>query len=253
MICYLLFKKNNNNKNFGDDKLVTKVDYDAIIVGAGFAGLALIHHLKKLGISLKVFDKASGIGGTWNWNKYPGAATDSEGYYYCLSFSKEIMQEWTWSERYPGWEETNRYLHFVADKCNMWPDIQLNTEIISAEFSNDEKIWIVTTNNGEKLSCKYFISAMGMISQPVIPNIKGREKFEGPCFHSSRWPQEGLNYEGKKIGIIGCGASTVQMLPVMAKTAESVTVFQRTPNFVLPAMQRPMTAECEQEINDNYD
>ena len=236
-----------------EDKLGKKVDYDAIIVGAGFAGLALIHHLKKLGISLKVFDKASGIGGTWNWNKYPGAATDSEGYYYCLSFSKEIMQEWTWSERYPGWEETNRYLHFVADKCNMWPDIQLNTEIISAEFNNDEKIWSVTTNDGEKFSCKYFISAMGMISQPVIPNIKGREQFKGPCFHSSRWPQEGLDYQGKKIGIIGCGASTVQMLPIMAKTAESVTVFQRTPNFVLPAMQKPMTPEWEKEIKDNYD
>ena len=231
----------------------TKVDYDAIIVGAGFAGLALIHHLKKLGISLKVFDKASGIGGTWNWNKYPGAATDSEGYYYCLSFSKEIMQEWTWSERYPGWEETNKYLHFVADKCNMWPDIQLNTEIISAEFNNDKKIWNITTGDGEKLNCKYFISAMGMISQPVIPNIKGRGKFEGPCFHSSRWPQEGLDYKGKKVGIIGCGASTVQMLPIMAKTAESVTVFQRTPNFVLPAMQKPMTPEWEKEIKDNYD
>jgi len=233
--------------------LGTKVDYDAIIVGAGFAGLALIHHLKKLGISLKVFDKASGIGGTWNWNKYPGAATDSEGYYYCLSFSKEIMQEWTWSERYPGWEETNRYLHFVADKCNMWPDIQLNTEITSAKFNTDEKIWSVTTGDGEKLNCKYFISAMGMISQPVIPNIKGRDKFEGPCFHSSRWPQEGLDYQGKKIGIIGCGASTVQMLPIMAKTAESVTVFQRTPNFVLPAMQKPMTPEWEKEIKENYD
>ena len=230
-----------------------KVDYDAIIVGAGFAGLALIHHLKKLGISLKVFDKASGIGGTWNWNKYPGAATDSESYYYCLSFSKEIMQEWSWSERYPGWEETNRYLHFVADKCDMWPDIQLDTEIISAEFNNDEKIWCVTTSNNEKFNCKYFISAMGMISQPVIPNIEGIDKFKGPCFHSSRWPQEGLDYKGKKIGIIGCGASTVQMLPVMAKTAKSVTVFQRTPNFVLPAMQKPMTPEWEKEIKDNYD
>ena len=157
----------------GDHKLNTKVDYDAIVIGAGFAGLALIHHLKKLGISLKVFDKASGIGGTWNWNKYPGAATDSEGYYYCLSFSKEIMQEWTWSERYPGWEETNRYLHFVADKCDMWPHIQLNTEIVSAEFNNVKNIWNVSTASGENYTCKYFISAMGMISQPVIPNIKG--------------------------------------------------------------------------------
>ena len=230
-----------------------KIDHDAIVVGAGFAGLALIHHLKKLGISVKVFDKASDIGGTWTWNRYPGAATDSEGYYYCLSFSKEIMQEWTWSERYPGWEETHRYLHFVADKCDMWSNIQLNTEIVSADFQNDTNLWLVTTASGEKLTCKYFISAMGMISQPVLPNIEGKEKFHGPCFHSSRWPQGGLDYSGKKVGIIGCGASTVQMLPVMSKTAESVTVFQRTPNFVLPAMQKPMTPEWEKEIKDNYD
>ncbi len=230
-----------------------KVDYDAIVVGAGFAGLALIHHLRELGISLRVFDKASDIGGTWSWNRYPGAATDSEGYYYCLTFSKEIMQEWTWSERYPGWEETRKYMHFVADKCDMWPDIQLNTEIISAEFQNDDGVWLVTTGDGSKYICKYFISAMGMISHPVIPNIEGREKFNGPCFHSSRWPEEGLNYEGKRVGIIGCGASTVQMLPIMAQTAKSVTVFQRTPNFVLPAMQKTMTPEWEKEIKDNYD
>jgi len=230
-----------------------KVDYDAIVVGAGFAGLALIHHLKELGISLRVFDKASDIGGTWAWNRYPGAATDSEGYYYCLTFSKEIMQEWKWSERYPGWEETRKYMHFVADKCDMWSDIQLNTEIVSAEFQSDNGLWLVTTGDGNKYTCKYFISAMGMISQPVIPNIDGREKFNGPCFHSSRWPQEDLDYKDKRVGIIGCGASTVQMLPIMAQTAESVTVFQRTPNFVLPAMQKPMTAEWEKEIKDNYD
>lgn len=230
-----------------------KVDYDAIVIGAGFAGLALIHHLKKIGISVKVFDRADDIGGTWTWNRYPGAATDSEGYYYCLSFSKEIMQEWTWSERYPGREETQRYLHFVADKCDMWPNIQLNTEIISADFQNDSGIWLVKTEDEKEFTCKYFVSAMGMISQPVLPNIKGRENFSGPCFHSSRWPQEDLDYSGKKIGIIGCGASTVQMLPIMAKTAESVTVFQRTPNFVLPAMQKPMTPEWEKEIKDNYD
>ena len=231
----------------------SNVDYDAIVVGAGFAGLALIHHLRELGISVRVFDKANDIGGTWAWNKYPGAATDSEGYYYCLTFSKEIMQEWTWSERYPGWEETLRYMHFVADKCNMWPDIQLNTEIISADFQNDTGLWLIKTVDGVELTCKYFISAMGMISQPVIPNFKGRDKFQGPCFHSSRWPQEGLDYAGKKVGIIGCGASTVQMLPIMAQTAENVTVFQRTPNFVLPAMQKPMTPEWEKEIKDNYD
>ena len=233
--------------------MTNKVDYDAVVVGAGFAGLPLIHHLKKTGISVKVLDKASEIGGTWTWNRYPGAATDSEGYYYCLTFSKEILQEWTWSERYPGWEETNRYLNFVADKCDMWPHIQLNTEVKSAEFIKDDGLWCVKTGTGEETICKYFISAMGMISQPVIPKYNGMSNYKGPCFHSSRWPQEGLEYEGKKVGIVGCGASTVQMLPIMAQTAESVTVFQRTPNFVLPAMQKPMTPEWEKDIKDNYE
>jgi cyclohexanone monooxygenase len=228
-------------------------DFDVIAVGAGFAGLGLIHYLREAGLTLKVFDKASDIGGTWTWNRYPGAATDSEGYYYCLTFSKDILQEWSWSQRYPGWEETHRYLHFVADKCDMWPHIQLNTEITRAEFDEDSGHWKVTTGDGDTFTCKYFISAMGMISQPYEPTIKGRDTFKGPCFHSSRWPQEGLDYAGKRIGIIGCGATTVQMLPVVAETAKSVTVFQRTPNFIMPAMQRPMTPEWEKEIKDNYD
>ena len=227
--------------------------WDVIAIGAGFAGLAMIHYIREAGLSIKVFDRGTDIGGTWNWNRYPGAATDSEGYYYCLTFSDEILQEWTWSKRYPGWEETLRYMHFVADKCDMWPHIQLNTEIVSAEFQEDSAHWLVRTADGAEHSCKYLVSAMGMISEPVLPNIKGIDQFKGPCFHSSRWPQEGLDYAGKRVGIIGCGATTVQMLPVMAETAASVTVFQRTPNFVMPAVQQPMTPEWEQEIKDNYE
>lgn len=228
-------------------------DHDVIAIGAGFAGLGLIHFIREAGLSIKVFDRASDIGGTWTWNRYPGAATDSEGYYYCLTFSKEILQEWTWTERYPGWEETNRYMHFVADKCDMWPNIQLDTEIVSAEFQEERGLWLVKTASGDSHTCKYFISAMGMISEPYVPKIKGVSEFRGPCFHSSRWPQEGLDFAGKRVGIIGTGATTVQMLPVMAETAGSVTVFQRTPNFVMPAVQKPMTAEWEKEIKDNYD
>ena len=228
-------------------------DFDVIAVGAGFAGLGLIHYLREAGLSIQVFDKASDIGGTWTWNRYPGAATDSEGYYYCLSFSKELLQEWTWSERYPGWEETHRYMHFVADKFDMWPHIQLNTEVSGAEFEKDKGLWRVKTVDGSEYTCRYFISAVGMISEPNIPEIKGLGSFDGPCFHSSRWPQEGLDYAGKRVGIVGAGATAVQMLPVMAKTAESVTLFQRTPNFVLPAVQKPMTDEWEKEIKDNYD
>ena len=227
-------------------------DFDAIAVGAGFAGLALIHYLREAGLSIRVFDRASDIGGTWTWNRYPGAMTDSESYYYCLTFSKELLQEWSWTLRYPDWKETHNYMHFVADKCDMWPHIQLNTEIVEAAYQKDSGLWQVTTGSGETFTCKYFISGMGMISEPVIPNIKGMDSFKGPLFHSSRWPEE-LDYAGKRVGIIGAGATTVQMLPVMAQTAKSVTVFHRTPNFILPAMQRPMTPEWEKEIKENYD
>lgn len=229
-----------------------QADYDVIAVGAGFAGLGLIHHMREAGLSIQVFDKASDIGGTWAWNHYPGAASDSECYYYCLTFSKEILQEWKWSVRYPGWEENQRYMHFVADKCDMWPHIQLNTEIVSADFQEGNGLWLVKTRAGEEFTCKYFVSAMGMISEPVIPKFKGMENFKGACFHSARWP-EGLDYEGKRIGIIGAGSTTVQMLPVTAETAKSVTVFQRTANFIMPAVQKPMTPEWDKEIKENYD
>ena len=227
-------------------------DYDVIAIGAGFAGLAVIHYIREAGLSVKVFDRASDIGGTWTWNRYPGAATDSESFYYCLTFSKEILQEWQWSQRYAGWEETLHYMHFVADKCDMWPHIQLDTDIVSADYQEDSGLWQLIDGSGATHTCKYFVSAMGMISQPVMPNITGSNQFSGPCFHSSRWPQEGLDYAGKRVGIIGCGATTVQMMPAMAETAANVTVFQRTPNFVMPAVQKPITDEWEAKIKGDY-
>ncbi len=227
-------------------------DYDVIAIGAGFAGLSLIHYIREAGLTIRVFDRADDIGGTWTWNRYPGAMTDSESYYYCLTFSKELLQEWSWSARYPDWKETLSYFHFVAERCDMMPHIQLNTEITGADYQADSGLWLVTTAGGERFTCKYFVSAMGMISEPVIPKIQGMNSFQGPIFHSSRWPED-LEWQGKRIGIIGAGATTVQMVPVMAKEAASVTVFQRTPNFILPAMQREMTPEWEKEIKDNYD
>jgi cyclohexanone monooxygenase len=227
-------------------------DFDVIAVGAGFAGLGLIHYVRETGLSIRVFDKATDIGGTWTWNRYPGAASDSECYYYCLTFSPEILQEWQWSVRYPGWEENLRYMHFVADKCDMWPHIQLNTEIVNADFQEDTGLWRIRTADGDAFTCKYFISAMGMISEPVVPKFKGMETFKGECFHSARWP-DGLDYAGKRVGVIGAGATTVQMLPVLAESAEQVTVFQRTANFVMPAVQKPMTPDWEKAIKENYD
>ena len=230
-----------------------QADYDVIAVGAGFAGLTLIHFVREAGLSIRVFDKGSDVGGTWNWNRYPGAASDSECYYYCLTFSKELLQDWTWSCRYPGWEENLRYMHFVADRCNMWPHIQLNTAITRADFEEDSKLWRIQTASGETCTCRYFISAMGMISEPVIPDFKGMDTFKGPLFHSARWPREGVDYAGKRVAIIGSGATTVQMLPVVAQTAANVTVFQRTANFIMPAVQKQMTPEWEREIKANYE
>ncbi len=227
-------------------------DHDIIAVGAGFAGLAMIHYAREAGLSIRVFDKASDIGGTWTWNRYPGAASDSECYYYCLTFSKELLQDWSWSVRYPGWEENLRYMHFVADRCNMWPHIQLNTRVLSADFDETAGLWRVRTADGQEHTCRYFVSAMGMISEPIMPDFKGIESFSGPCFHSARWP-EGLDYAGKRVAIIGSGATTVQMLPVLAETAGDVTVFQRTPNFVMPAVQKTVTPEWDAEIKAHYD
>ncbi len=227
-------------------------DYDVIGVGAGFAGLALIHYMRKSGRSVRVFDRASDVGGTWAWNHYPGAATDSESYYYCLTFSPELLQEWRWTKRYPGRKETQEYMRFVADRCDMWRDIQLNTEIVSADYLPDRGGWEIETGGGERFTCKYFVSGMGMISEPLIPKIAGMDKFAGPLFHSSRWPQ-GLDYSGKRVGVIGAGATSVQMVPELAKTAAEVTVFQRTPNYILPAMQRDMTPEWEAQIKQDYD
>ncbi|MEO1080671.1 MAG: NAD(P)/FAD-dependent oxidoreductase [Pseudomonadota bacterium] len=229
-----------------------KPDYDVIGIGAGFAGLALLHYIREAGQTIKVFDKASDIGGTWTWNRYPGAMTDSESYYYCLTFSKDLLQKWSWSQRYPDWKETLSYFHFVADECDMWKDIQLNTEIVSADYQADSGHWLVKTGGGESFTCKYLVSAMGMISEPVIPPLKGMDRFQGPLFHSARWPED-LEWKGKRIAVLGAGATTVQMVPAMAEDAESVTVFHRTANYILPAMQKPMTPEWEKEIKDNYD
>ncbi|MEN9807298.1 MAG: hypothetical protein RL756_1818 [Pseudomonadota bacterium] len=227
-------------------------DHDIIAVGAGFAGLAMIHYAREAGLSIRVFDKASDIGGTWTWNRYPGAASDSECYYYCLTFSKELLQDWSWSVRYPGWEENLRYMHFVADRCNMWPHIQLTTRVLSADFDETAGLWRVRTADGQEHTCRYFVSAMGMISEPIMPDFKGIDTFQGPCFHSARWP-EGLDHAGKRVAIIGSGATTVQMLPVLAETAGDVTVFQRTANFVMPAVQKTVTPEWDAEIKAHYD
>lgn len=227
-------------------------DFDAVIAGAGFAGLGMLHALRLQGLSVKVYDRGRDIGGTWYWNRYPGARTDSESYYYCFTFSDELLQDWGWSERYPGQPEVERYLNHVADRFDLRRSIQFNTSIDAARYDEDGNTWLLTTDQGEQVRARYFISAMGIISEPNYPDIEGLDSFEGVCHHTARWPEEGLELAGKRVGIIGSGATSIQLLPEVAEVAKQVTLFQRTPNHVAPARNKPISKEEEREIKANY-
>lgn len=240
--------RNAANGNGGEEI----IELDAVVVGAGFAGLGMLHALRGLGLTVRVFDRGESIGGTWYWNCYPGARTDSEAYYYCFSFSRDLLEEWNWSERYPGQPEMERYLNHVADRFDLRRDIQFNTSVTSAHFDEQSDRWLVRTDRGDAVSAKYVVSAMGLISEPYTPSIPGLESFAGERYHTARWPREGVDVAGKRVGIVGAGASAIQALPVLAEWAGQVTLFQRTPNYMFPARNRPMTDAELREIKDNY-
>lgn len=227
-------------------------EFDAVVAGAGFSGLGMLHALRGLGLRTRVYDRGESIGGTWYWNCYPGARTDSEYYYYCFTFSDDLLQDWEWSERYPGQPEVERYLNHVADRFDLRRDIQFDTHITSAEYDEAANRWQLRTGRGETIRCQYFISAMGLISEPYTPEIPGIGTFDGPCHHTARWPRAGLDVTGKRVGIIGAGASAIQLLPEVAETAAQVTLFQRTPNYVIPAGNHPLTAAERDRVKDNY-
>ena len=230
-----------------------KTHFDAVVVGAGFAGLAMLYRLRELGFSARVYEAGSDVGGTWYWNRYPGARTDSESYYYCFSFSKELCQEWTWSERYPAQPEVLRYLSHVADRFDLRRDIQFKTRIASAHFDETSGRWDIDTESGERVSAQFFITATGFLSATHVPQFKGQESFKGKIYHTGNWPHEGVDFSGKRVGIIGTGASGIQAVPLIAEQCEHLTVFQRTPNYAVPAQNRPLGAALQQEIKQNYD
>ncbi|MDT7654026.1 MAG: hypothetical protein QOI36_5432 [Pseudonocardiales bacterium] len=219
---------------------VTEPDFDLVIIGAGFAGLAMLNRARELGLRSRVYEAGDGVGGTWYWNRYPGARTDSECYYYCFSFSEEIVREWTWSERYPGQPEMLRYFDFVADRFDLRRDIRFGTRITSAAFDDASGNWEVVTDGGERVRTSYVVTGLGLLSAPHLPDFPGLESFEGDWYMTSRWPQDGADLVGKRVGIIGTGATGVQAIPLIAQEAAHLTVFQRTPNYVVPAQNRPM-------------
>jgi cation diffusion facilitator CzcD-associated flavoprotein CzcO len=217
---------------------------DALIVGAGFSGVYQLHRLREQGFSVKVFDAGECLGGIWYWNCYPGARVDSHVPNYEFSI-KEVWEDWNWSERFPGWDELRRYFAHVDSKLDLSRDIQFNTWVSGAEFDELNNHWVVHTADGEETRARFLITCMGFAAKPYIPEFDGIASFAGPCYHTANWPQEGLDMRGKRVGIIGTGASGVQVAQEAAAVASHLTVFQRTPMIALPMQQRKLDAETQ--------
>jgi cyclohexanone monooxygenase len=223
---------------------------DVVVVGAGLAGLYQMHRLRGLGLSYRVFEAGSGIGGTWYWNRYPGARCDVESLEYSYSFSEELEQEWEWTERYPAQPEILRYIEHVADRFDLRRDVELDTRVTSAVWDGER--WQVITDRGETVSARFCIFATGCLSRPKDLEIAGLDSFEGPVYSTARWPHEGVDFTGRRVAVIGTGSSGVQSIPVIAAQAAALTVFQRTANYVLPARNAPLASEVQQARKADY-
>ena len=228
-------------------------ELDAIIVGAGFSGLYQLYSLReRLGLSVQVLEAGDGVGGTWYWNRYPGARCDSESHCYSYSFSDELQQEWNWTERYPEQPEIMRYLNHVADRFDLRRDIRFGTRVTDAHYDEAANRWHVTTEAGERLTAKFLITAVGCLSSANVPNVPGLDSFAGRWYHTGQWPQEGVDFTGQRVGLVGTGSTGIQATPVIAASAAHLTVFQRTPNFSVPARNGPLTEEFKNEVKANY-
>ncbi|MBE3603160.1 NAD(P)/FAD-dependent oxidoreductase [bacterium] len=226
--------------------------YDAIVIGAGVSGLFQLVRLLELGFSVRLFEAGGGVGGTWYWNRYPGARFDSESYTYGYSFSHELLQEWDWKEHFSGQPENERYLNYVADKFNLRPHIQLNATVVAARYDESGNYWEVRLEDGSRARARFLITAVGILSAHNIPPFEGVESFAGESFHTSRWPQEPIDFAGKRVGVIGTGATAVQLITEIAKEVGHLTVFQRTPNYCAPLRNRPIDAETQAKIKASY-
>ncbi len=228
-------------------------ELDAVIVGAGFSGLYMLHQARNvLGLRARVYEAGDGVGGTWFWNRYPGARCDSESYYYSYSFSDELEQEWEWTSKYPEQPEILRYLNHVADRFDLRRDIQLGTRVTTATFDETTNRWELRTESGERISAQFFISAVGCLSAANVPKFPGLDRFEGDWYHTGAWPHDGVDFSGKRVGLIGTGSTGIQATPVIARDAAHLTVFQRTPNYSVPARNAPLTPEGTREVKANY-
>jgi cation diffusion facilitator CzcD-associated flavoprotein CzcO len=230
-------------------------DFDAVVIGAGFAGLGMLRKLREEhGMSVQVYETGDGVGGTWYWNRYPGARCDSESYMYCFSFSKEMLQDWNWSGKYPEQPEILSYLNHVADRFDLRRNIQFNTRVTSARFLEDANLWEVETDQGDRVTSQFLITGIGCISSGNVPDIKGLDSFQGEQYHTGSWPHEEVDFAGKRVAVIGTGSSGIQSIPVIARQAEHLTVFQRTPQYTIPARHGTIDRKfLEKTVKPNYD
>ena len=233
--------------------VVKEVDqFDAVVIGAGVTGLYSLYRLREQGLSVRAFEEGGGVGGTWYWNRYPGCRFDSESYTYGYSFSEELLQEWDWKELYSGQPENERYLNYVADKFDLRRHIRFNSRVASAVFKGDENRWQVSLEDGHRASAQFLITSVGILSAGYIPDFEGLDSFNGSWCHTGRWPKEGMDLAGKRVGVIGTGATGVQLITEIAKEVGRLTVFQRTANYCAPLRNGPIDDETQREIKANY-
>ena len=227
--------------------------YDAIVIGAGISGLYMLYRLRELGMTARVFEAGTNVGGTWYWNRYPGARFDSESWTYGYSFSKELMQEWDWKEHFSPQPDTLEYLNYVADKFDLRWDIQFRSTVAAARWDEAANQWNVTLESGEQATARFLFTAIGILSAYTLPAIPGRDSFKGPAYHPARWPRTPVDFTGKRVGIIGTGATAIQAIPEIAKQAAHLTVFQRRPNWAAPLHNSKISKEEMEEIKSRYE
>ncbi|MCM3767753.1 NAD(P)/FAD-dependent oxidoreductase [Neobacillus niacini] len=228
-------------------------DFDVVAIGGGFSGLYMIHSLREAGYSVRVFEAGGDVGGVWYWHRYPGLRCDVESFAYCYYFSEELYKEWTWTSRYPSQPEILRYINFVADKFDLRKDIQFNTRINAAHYDEVNERWQIYLNDGTSVTAKFFIPTVGgLTSAPNVPNFKGLHSFEGEWYHTGNWPKEKVNFKGKRVGVIGTGSSGMQVIPEIAKEADHLTVFQRTPQYSIPAGNHELDPEYVRQRKANF-
>jgi cyclohexanone monooxygenase len=226
--------------------------FDAVVVGAGFAGLYMLHRLRGLGFTARVYEAGGGVGGTWYWNRYPGARCDVESMQYSFSFSEELDQQWDWSEKYAPQPEILSYANHVADRFELRPHIRFDTRVTAATFDEATKCWRIETDRGDQVSARFCIMAVGCLSAANRPPFKDIEAFRGPIYHTGEWPHDGVDFTGLRVGVIGTGSSAIQSIPIIAQQASALTVFQRTATYSVPAWNQKLTPEYRKTIKADY-